>query len=44
MMHTDHKDFDVLCLYNSVLKTTFIRHRRYKSNYTDATPNYAAVN
>ena len=44
---TDHKDFDVLCLHNSVLKTSFIRHRRYKNNYTDAkemTLKYAFVN
>ena len=44
---TDHKDFDVLCRHNSVLKTTFIRHRRYKSNYTDAKEmilNCAVVN
>ena len=33
---SDHKDFDVLCLHNSVLETAFIRHRRYKNNYTDA--------
>ena len=33
---TDHKDFDVLCLHNSVLETAFIRHRRYKNNYPDA--------
>ena len=25
---TDHKDFYVLCLHNSVLETAFIRHRR----------------
>ena len=44
---TDHKDFDVLCLHNSVLETAFIRHRRYKNNYTDAkeiTVKYAVVN
>ena len=44
---TDHKDFDVLCLHNSVLETAFIRHRRYKNNYTDAkemTLKYAVVN
>ena len=44
---TDNKDFDVLCLHNSVLETAFIRHRRYKNNYTDAkemTLKYAVVN
>ena len=44
---TDHKDFDVLCLHNSVLETAFIRHRRYKNNYTDSkemTLKYAVVN
>ena len=44
---TDHKGFDVLCLHNSVLETAFIRHRRYKNNYTDAkemTLKYAVVN
>ena len=44
---TDRKDFDVLCLHNSVLETAFIRHRRDKNNYTDAkeiTLKYAVVN
>ena len=44
---TDHKDFDVLCLHNSVLETAFIRHRRYKNNYTEVkeiTLKYAVVN
>ena len=37
----------MLCPYNSVLETAFIKHRRYKNNYTDAkemTLKYAVVN
>lgn len=31
---TLHKDFDVLLLHKTVLETAFIRHRRFKNNFT----------
>jgi len=32
---TENTNFDTLCLNKIVLETAFIRHRRYKNNFTD---------